>query len=118
MTDAQIAYSIAKLKEYGIVDSGDALRLGIGAMTDARIKDFFDQMVKAGIVKPEHRLQEGLHAAVRRQGRRRRAPRRAAAGARRSAASVEFRAAGGARKANAFEAVFAKACVKPFACAS
>jgi pimeloyl-ACP methyl ester carboxylesterase len=34
-------------------DSGDALKLGIGAMTDARVKDFFDQMVKAGIVKPD-----------------------------------------------------------------
>ena len=53
ITDGQIAYSIAKLKEYGIVDSGDALKLGIGAMTDARVKDFFDQMVKAGIVKPD-----------------------------------------------------------------
>ena len=53
MTDGQIAYSIAKLKEYGIVDSGAALKLGIGAMTDARIKDFFDKMVKTGIVKPD-----------------------------------------------------------------
>ena len=53
LTDGQIAYSIAKLKEYRIVDSGDALKLGIGAMTDARVKDFFDQMVKAGIVKPD-----------------------------------------------------------------
>jgi NitT/TauT family transport system substrate-binding protein len=53
MTDGQIAYSIAKLKQYGIVDSGDALRLGIGAMTEARIKDFFDKMAKAGIVDPD-----------------------------------------------------------------
>ena len=53
MTDGQIAYSIAKLKEYEIVNSGDALKLGIGAMTDARVKDFFDEMVKAGIVKPD-----------------------------------------------------------------
>ena len=52
MTDGQIAYSVAKLKEYGVVDSGDALRLGIGAMTDARVKDFFDAMVKAGVVRP------------------------------------------------------------------
>jgi NitT/TauT family transport system substrate-binding protein len=52
MTDGQIAYSVAKLKEYGIVNSGDALTLGIGAMTDARVKDFFDQMAKAGVVKP------------------------------------------------------------------
>jgi NitT/TauT family transport system substrate-binding protein len=40
MTDALLAYSIAKMKEYGIVDSGDALTLGIGAMTDARMKSF------------------------------------------------------------------------------
>ena len=52
MSDELIAYSIAKLKEYGIVDSGDTLKLGIGAMTDARMKSFFDKMVKAGVVKP------------------------------------------------------------------
>jgi NitT/TauT family transport system substrate-binding protein len=50
ISDEQIAFSIAKLKEYGIVDSGDALKLGIGAMTDERMKDFFDRMVKAGVV--------------------------------------------------------------------
>lgn len=50
MTDAQIAFSIAKMKEYGIVDSGDSLKLGIGAMTDARIKSFFGKMAKAGVV--------------------------------------------------------------------
>ena len=53
LTDAQIAFSIAKLKEYGIVDSGDALKLGIGALTDERVKDFFDQMVKAGLVNAD-----------------------------------------------------------------
>ncbi len=53
LTDDQIAFSIAKMKEYGIVDSGDALKLGIGAMTDARWKDFYEKMVKAGIVKPD-----------------------------------------------------------------
>ncbi len=26
--------------------------LGIGAMTDARMKGFFDKMVRAGVVKP------------------------------------------------------------------
>ena len=51
MSDALIAYSIAKMKEYGIVDSGDSLKLGIGAMTDARMKSFFDKMVAAGVVK-------------------------------------------------------------------
>src|SRR6185503_6505601 len=51
MTEEMIAYSIDKMKEFGIVDSGDALKLGIGAMTDARMASFFDKMVKAGVVK-------------------------------------------------------------------
>ena len=51
ITEAQIAYSIAKFKEYGIVDSGDALTMGVGAMTDARWKDFFDKMVQIGMVE-------------------------------------------------------------------
>lgn len=52
MTDAALAYSVDKMKQYGIVDSGDSIKLGIGAMTDARIKDFFDKMARAGVVKP------------------------------------------------------------------
>ena len=53
MTDELLAYSVAKMKEYGIVDSGDAGKHGIGAMTDARMKDFFDKMVKAGLFKAD-----------------------------------------------------------------
>jgi len=49
MTDALLAYGIAKLKEYGVVDSGDARKYGIGAMTDARWRDFFDTMAGAGV---------------------------------------------------------------------
>ncbi|MBV8441323.1 MAG: ABC transporter substrate-binding protein [Hyphomicrobiales bacterium] len=52
MTDDQIAFSIAKIKEYGLVDSGDTLKFGIGAMTDERVKSFYDSMVKAGVVRP------------------------------------------------------------------
>jgi NitT/TauT family transport system substrate-binding protein len=52
MTDELLAYSIAKMKEYGIVDSGDTATLGIGALTDARMKSFYDKMVRAGVVKP------------------------------------------------------------------
>jgi NitT/TauT family transport system substrate-binding protein len=59
MTDDQIAYSIAKLKEYGIVDSGDSLTKGIGAMSDAHMKDFFDKMVKAGLVKADLDYKKG-----------------------------------------------------------
>src|SRR3981189_1178001 len=53
MTDDLIAYSIARMKEHGIVDSGDAVRDGIGAMTDARAASFFDKMVRAGVVRPD-----------------------------------------------------------------
>jgi NitT/TauT family transport system substrate-binding protein len=52
MTDDLLAYSVAKLKEYGIVDSGDSLKLGVGAMTDARVQSFFEKMAKAGVAKP------------------------------------------------------------------
>ena len=51
MSEALLTYSIAKMKEFGIVDSGDTLKLGIGAMTDAHMKSFFDKMVAAGVVK-------------------------------------------------------------------
>ena len=49
MTDALLAYGIAKIKEYGIVDSGDAKTAGIGAMTEARWRNFFDTMANAGV---------------------------------------------------------------------
>jgi NitT/TauT family transport system substrate-binding protein len=52
MTDDLLAYSVAKMKEYGIVDSGDSVDKGIGAMTEERITSFFDKMVRAGVVKP------------------------------------------------------------------
>jgi NitT/TauT family transport system substrate-binding protein len=51
MTDDLLAYSVDKMKEYGIVDSGDSVKLGIGAMSDAHWKSFFDKMVRAGVVK-------------------------------------------------------------------
>ncbi|MEO1000045.1 MAG: ABC transporter substrate-binding protein, partial [Pseudomonadota bacterium] len=51
MSDEQIAFSIEKMKEYGIVDSGDALGFGIGAMNAAVIQDFYDKMVRAGVIE-------------------------------------------------------------------
>ncbi|CAM5289357.1 ABC transporter, substrate-binding protein, aliphatic sulfonates family OS=Afipia felis OX=1035 GN=NCTC12722_00652 PE=4 SV=1 [Afipia felis] len=51
MTDDILDYSVAKMKEYGIVDSGDTLKNGIGAMSDERMADFFSTMVRAGVVK-------------------------------------------------------------------
>jgi NitT/TauT family transport system substrate-binding protein len=50
MTDDKIAYAIEKMKEYGIVDSGDTAELGIGAMTDARMRSFYERMVAAGVL--------------------------------------------------------------------
>ena len=49
MTDELIAYGRDKMKAHGIVDSGDSLNLGIGAMTEARWKDFFDTMSTQGL---------------------------------------------------------------------
>jgi NitT/TauT family transport system substrate-binding protein len=51
MTDELLAYSVAKMREYGIVDSGDTVKNGIGAMSDERVTSFFEKMVKAGVVK-------------------------------------------------------------------
>jgi NitT/TauT family transport system substrate-binding protein len=52
MTDELLAYSVGMMKQHGIVDSGDALRDGIGAMSDARAASFFDKMLRAGVVRP------------------------------------------------------------------
>ena len=52
MTDDQLAYSVAKLKETGIVGGGDAAKMGIGIMTDARIKASYDFLVSAKLIDP------------------------------------------------------------------
>jgi NitT/TauT family transport system substrate-binding protein len=49
MTDEQIAYSIEKMKEYGILISGDAETQGIGCMTDARWKAYYEKGVEIGL---------------------------------------------------------------------
>lgn len=49
MTDDLLAYGRGQLKERGIVDSGDARTLGIGAMTEARWKAFFEMMAAQGL---------------------------------------------------------------------
>ncbi len=48
MTQDKIDYAIKVMNENGIVKSGDADKLGIGAMTDARWKNFYDTMAAAG----------------------------------------------------------------------
>ena len=51
MTEAEMEASVALMKQQGIVDSGESLAGGIGAMSQARINDFYAQMVKAGLYK-------------------------------------------------------------------
>ena len=50
-SDAQVAYSLAGMKANGIVLSGDALTLGIGAMTDERWSQFYSEMSGIGLYK-------------------------------------------------------------------
>ncbi|CAN7633663.1 ABC transporter substrate-binding protein [Variovorax paradoxus] len=52
MTDDQLAYSVAKLKEMGMVTGGDAAKLGIGVITDARSKASYDFLVSAKLLDP------------------------------------------------------------------
>jgi NitT/TauT family transport system substrate-binding protein len=52
MTDDQLAYSVAKLKETGMVTGGDAGKLGIGAMTEARSKANYDMLVANKLLDP------------------------------------------------------------------
>jgi len=49
MTDATLAYGRDKIKAYGIVDFGDAKTEGLGIMTEARWKNFFDVMAADGV---------------------------------------------------------------------
>ncbi|HSV04042.1 MAG TPA: ABC transporter substrate-binding protein [Phenylobacterium sp.] len=49
MTEDVLAQARDKMRSYGLVDGGDAKTLGIGAMTDARWKQFFDVASSQGI---------------------------------------------------------------------
>lgn len=52
MTDEQLTYSVAKLKEMDMVTGGDAATMGIGTMTDARAKASYDFLVEAKLLDP------------------------------------------------------------------
>jgi NitT/TauT family transport system substrate-binding protein len=60
MTDDQLAYGLQKLKKYGIVTSGDAEKLGIGAMTEVRWQSLFDTMAKGGVFKSDTKVQNAF----------------------------------------------------------
>ena len=53
MTDEQITYAIAKLKETKVLTGGDAEKMGIGIITDARWKRTYDTMVGNGLLKAD-----------------------------------------------------------------
>ena len=52
MSDEQLAYSVAKLKEMGMVTGGDAASMGIGVLTDARAKASYDFLVETKLINP------------------------------------------------------------------
>lgn len=51
MTDDKIAYAIDKMKDWGVVDSGDALTDGIMAINPEVVADFYAKMVEAGVLE-------------------------------------------------------------------
>ena len=69
MTDDQIAFSIGKMKEYGLVDSGDTLTQGHRRHDRRARQGLLRQDGEGGRRAGRSRLQEGLHAAIRQQGR-------------------------------------------------
>lgn len=52
MTDEQIAFSIAQIRKYGLLDAGDATGGRIGIMTEQRIDNFYRSMVAAKALPP------------------------------------------------------------------
>ena len=53
ISDDLLKFSVARMKDAGIVDSGDAVQDGIGAMSDTRFQNFYATMAKAGVAKPD-----------------------------------------------------------------
>jgi NitT/TauT family transport system substrate-binding protein len=52
MTDDEIAVSIRLMNQHGLVGGGDAARLGIGTITEARLKKTYDMMVAMKLLDP------------------------------------------------------------------
>jgi NitT/TauT family transport system substrate-binding protein len=52
MSDEQLAYSLARMKEMGLLTGGDAATQGIGVITDARAKASYDFLVRARLLDP------------------------------------------------------------------
>ncbi|MFO1286836.1 MAG: ABC transporter substrate-binding protein [Rubrivivax sp.] len=52
MTEEQLAYSVAKLMELGVVTGGDAQRLGIGVIVEPRLKATYDLLLAHRLIDP------------------------------------------------------------------
>jgi NitT/TauT family transport system substrate-binding protein len=50
MTDGQIEFALAKMKEMKAIDRGDAAKLGVGIITADRYKQIYDFMVAGGLL--------------------------------------------------------------------
>jgi len=59
MTPGLLKFGYSQLKARGILDSGDAKTLGIGAMTNARWRTFFEQMAATGLYDKSMDYQAG-----------------------------------------------------------
>lgn len=53
MTDAQLAYSVEKLKDLEVLTGGDAATMGIGVITPERAKKSYDFLVEAKLIDPK-----------------------------------------------------------------
>ena len=52
MTQEQLDYSVGKLRDLGMVTSGDAATKGIGTMSEARLRASYDLMVASNVIDP------------------------------------------------------------------
>ena len=51
MSQDKIDFAKSSMLANGIVDSGDALKLGVGAMTEEKVGGFYEKMVAAGVLE-------------------------------------------------------------------
>ncbi len=70
MTDELLAYSVAKMKEYGIVDSGDCAERRHRRHDRRAVRKLLRQDGAGRRGAQRHRFPQGLHASLRQQGRR------------------------------------------------
>jgi len=69
MSEALLAYSHRKMKEYALVAGGDAATQGLLTMTGARWRDTFDFLKAAGLAKPDVNYTQAYTLAIVREVR-------------------------------------------------